>query len=777
MRSVDLLKNRFSLLVSCYWLLALLLVPAVGWANTSQSDSAAVVLSISDYLKQLDQAETRFKNNGTNTEVLQQISNEMLAISTYAPGCVTENEAKLLKVKASIESLGTTAESDSMAVARKDLDKQVKEIEKQLAQCRLLQLRSKDLLEQTQQAKKGIVRELLFAKTPSVLQYGLDIASQPRSLQQEVIYIVEALKNLPVNWENLRKALIYGLLGMLTGLFWSLYVRHDAENPAPSIAKASPVLASVWHSIIRTSPALLLFGLINLSFFYSPVDMKAVNELAMTLLVFIVSYTILRAMLGPRSNLQGFYPLEPHTRRKLFFWWRWLLLVTLLGAFFQSDIFDTEPLSNLVGLIRISLGTLIGLTLMRVVWLLRKHLRLIKHLQLHLLTIVCLLVAVGALMLGYENFAGFLFRGVFGTLFILLIGWLLIRIPVEIFDSTDKGATEWQKKLRRKMALEKGKLVPGLIWLRLLHILVVGGAIIIVLLRLWGMSEQSFNLMIANIINGYKIGDIVLEPLSILGGLLILALGVLLIQPFKRSLSQSWLEKTNLSQGAKEAIVTIAGYSGTALAVVIGLSTAGFEFSNLAIVAGALSLGIGFGLQNIVNNFISGLILLFERPIRRGDWVRAGTSEGYVKNISIRSTVIHTFDRADIIVPNSELISNQVTNMMLNDQFGRITIPLRVAYGTDTEKVIDVLRGVAEIHPETLREQGKLLIQVILRRFGETALHFELRVHIRDVEQVMTVTSELNLAIDKAFRKAGIEMALPRQIVEVKGLPDAADAR
>lgn len=769
------LKNRCWLLVTCFWLIGcLMLIPASGRADTGQDSkddpTATATLGISDYLQQLDQAETRFKNNADNAEVLQKISNDMLVVSTYAPGCITEHEAKLLKLNASVESLGEAATNDPVNVTRKDLSKQVEDVEKMLAKCRLLQLRSKDLLEQTQQAKKAIVRELLFAKTPSLLQHSLDIAAEPRSLQQEVLYIIEALKDLPLEWENLRKALIYGLLGMLAGLFWSLYTRHDAENPAPYLAKASPVFAGIWHSIIRTSPGLLLCGLISLSFMYSPVGMEAVNELALTLLVFVVSYTILRVMLGPRSNLPGFYPLVPRTRTKLFFWWRFLLLTTLLGAFFQSDIFDVEPASNLVGLIRISLGTLIGLALMRVMWLLRKHLEIIKHLYLHLLTIGTLLVAVGALLTGYGNFAGFLFKGVFGTLLILLVGWLLIRIPIEIFDSTDKGATKWQKNLRRKMALEKGQHVPGLIWLRLLHILVVGSVIVIFLLRLWGMSEQSFNLMIANIINGYKIGDFVLEPLSILGGLLILALGILLIQPFKRSLSNSWLEKTNLSQGAKEAMVTIAGYAGTALAVFIGLSTAGFEFSNLAIVAGALSLGIGFGLQNIVNNFISGLILLFERPIRRGDWVRAGASEGYVKNISIRSTVIHTFDRADIIVPNSELISNQVTNMMLTDQFGRIIIPLRVAYGTDTEKVIDVLRGVAEIHPETLREQGKLLIQVILRSFGETALHFELRVHIRDVEQVMVVTSELNLAIDKAFRKAGIEMALPRQIVEVERL-------
>ena len=136
-------------------------------------------------------------------------------------------------------------------------------------------------------------------------------------------------------------------------------------------------------------------------------------------------------------------------------------------------------------------------------------------------------------------------------------------------------------------------------------------------------------------------------------------------------LRRRWLTRTTMDRGAREATVTIIGYVGVALAFVIALAVAGFEFTNLAIIAGALSVGIGFGLQAIVNNFVSGLILLFERPIKTGDWIVVGNTEGYVKRISIRSTMIQTFDRADVIVPNSDLIANQVTNWMLYDPRGR----------------------------------------------------------------------------------------------------------
>ncbi|CAA6813890.1 MAG: Small-conductance mechanosensitive channel, partial [uncultured Thiotrichaceae bacterium] len=765
--------TKLRLITICLWFLGcFLLIPTSGLAADSPATPGAEAPSLGDYTRQIDHAETRFKSDQTDTEALKEISKETLVTTTYAKGCITENEAKLQKIDGTMETLGAVEVNtkDAMAVPRRELEQQKKDIEKVLAQCRLLSLRGNDLLTQMQKAEQDAIKQLLFAKTPSLLHYSMGIVSQPLSLKQEAVDVMQALVNLPVDRDTLFSALIYGLLGALVGLFWSLYTQNYTKTKPSNLVKTSPALATVWNSIIRVSPGLLMFGLIYLRFLYSPAGVEAVNDqsvdsIALSLLVFTISYTILRAMLKPNSNLEGFAPLIPNTSRKLFYWWRLLLVTTLLGALFHSAIFDTEPPGNLVGLIRISLGTMVGLALMRVVWLLRKHLPIVKRLHLNFLSIAVLLVAIGALGWGYNNFSAFLFQGVFGTLFILLLGWLLIRIPVEIFDSMDAGACSWQKKLRKRMSLANDQIVPGLIWLRLVHMLVAGSVIIVALLRLWGMSEQRFNLLKADIISGFQIGEFTLEPLSILSGFLILSFGILLTQFIKRSLSQNWLERTNLSRGAREATVTITGYTGITLAFFMGLSAAGIDFSNLAIIAGALSLGIGFGLQNIVNNFISGLILLFERPIRRGDWIRAGTSEGYVKDISIRSTVIHTFDRADIIVPNSELISNQVTNMMLNNQFGRIIIPVRVAYGTNTELVIDTLRGVAEINPNVLREEGKLQIQTFFRSFGETAMNFELRVHIKEVENIMVITSELNLAIDKAFRKAGIEIPLPRQIV------------
>ena len=203
-------------------------------------------------------------------------------------------------------------------------------------------------------------------------------------------------------------------------------------------------------------------------------------------------------------------------------------------------------------------------------------------------------------------------------------------------------------------------------------------------------------------------------------------------------------------------------------AALIALSIAGVTFQNLAIIAGALSVGIGFGLQNIVNNFVSGLILLFERPIRTGDWIVVGGVEGHVRRISIRSTQIETFDHADVIVPNSDLISGNVTNWMLRDNYGRVRIPVGVAYGSDTQRVKEILLRVAREHPLVVSNSRVVSDPYVLfLSFGDSSLNFELRAHVRHVDRRLTVLSDLNFAIDDAFREAGVEIPFPQRDLHI----------
>ena len=227
-----------------------------------------------------------------------------------------------------------------------------------------------------------------------------------------------------------------------------------------------------------------------------------------------------------------------------------------------------------------------------------------------------------------------------------------------------------------------------------------------------------------------------------------------------------------MDRGARDALLKITGYVGFVVAALVGLKLTGISFAGLAIVAGALSVGIGFGLQNIVNNFVSGLILLFERPIKSGDFVTVGAVEGTVKTISIRSTEIETLDRQNVIVPNSELVSQQVTNWVLHDPVGRLTLDIGVAYGSDVEKVREVLLEVATSSDYVVTDGiSAPKPKVLFMTFGDSSLNFELRVWIKQIRRRFDATSDLHFGIDKAFREHDITIPFPQRDLHVKYWP------
>jgi small-conductance mechanosensitive channel len=211
--------------------------------------------------------------------------------------------------------------------------------------------------------------------------------------------------------------------------------------------------------------------------------------------------------------------------------------------------------------------------------------------------------------------------------------------------------------------------------------------------------------------------------------------------------------------------VTLVNYSGVVAAILIALPIVGVSLSKLALVAGALSVGIGFGLKGIVNDFVSGLILLFERPIKIGDWIVIPSGEGHVKRIGARATVIRTFDRSTVIVPNSELVSSAMTNWFYSSRLGRLRVPVRVSHRSDPERVRDILLACARQHPAVSRYPAP---KVLWTEFAESSLDFELRVFVRDCDNAVTLRSDLRFAIFKAFKDAGVEIPVPQRDLHIR---------
>ncbi len=258
--------------------------------------------------------------------------------------------------------------------------------------------------------------------------------------------------------------------------------------------------------------------------------------------------------------------------------------------------------------------------------------------------------------------------------------------------------------------------------------------------------------------------------LSYIFVLILLLFAAFVAAGFSRILVKRYLlSRTPLGLGTQEALATATSYLVLALGTVIALDVAGIDLSTLAVIAGALSIGIGFGLQNIVNNFVSGLIILVERPIKVGDRIEVAGAQGKITKISARSTTVNTNDNIDIIVPNSEFISGQVINWSQADNLIRFRIPVGVAYGTDIDLVMSVLEEAARQVPEVLEDPAP---SARFLSFGNNALELEVRVWTElRLHRRGLITSDVNCKIYKNLMKHGISIPFPQRDIHIQSWP------
>jgi len=369
-------------------------------------------------------------------------------------------------------------------------------------------------------------------------------------------------------------------------------------------------------------------------------------------------------------------------------------------------------------------------------------------------------------MIGLGGFSAQLMDSALRTAMMLIMGWAMIRLTRALLELGAEWIPMGGFSFLRSNA---NAILSRIIWIANGLILFFVAANLLVAWNLYSIPVDAIHDILAF---GVTVGG---KPITI--GLVLVA-GVILYGAFVSSwilqsvLMENVLNRGQMDSGARISVTRLVHYAMVLVGFLIALSTMGFELKNITIIGGALGVGIGFGMQAIVNNFVSGLILLFERPIKVGDVVQLGDGQrGRVTNLGLRATTVQTFDKAEVVVPNGDLISSQVTNWTLGDRSMRLIIPVGVAYGSDVEAVIRVLTEVAEINDRVLKDPKPM---ALFLNFGDSSLDFELRVWIADFNDRRIIQSALIREVDRRFREEDIEIPFPQRDLHLRSVDESA---
>ena len=797
-------------------LLALLLAVAVAAGGAFAQQMEQEKEDLASLSLSLDTVERELGATTPDSERLAYLENLLSDIKDQAQDIADAAAERLEPLNRQAEALGAPpedgkSESEDIAAERSELNERI-------AKIRGVQQEAGVVIARVEQQQRRL-NDIANAQTAErILRQGPSLFTADtwrEGLRQAHELVVDLAGRPAAWWKSARPAAVGWMsyiwaIGAGTAAFalswllrsWLLrrYGR-DPEVKDPSYARrvlAAGVLG-LSQGLVRSLAVLVFYyvllrtGLITES--VEPIG----NGIVIAIVFFLAVAQLSRAALAPSAPQWRIVPLERQATQRLghltvtFA----LVLAILIGFAFATEIwtYEGEAFASIFALFSNSIAA--GFLLLFLgSWLWREHRlepaeddsrsggettppkiedlqgdgesdSLPLHWQLARLGFCLVIVAIPiSALLGYANLSHYLAGGLIFSAIIIcgaLMLWALIQEAIANLLGGD-GRTG---RLNQRFSLPDSASALAF-WLQLVAAVTLLGGTLIVLMLIWGVPQTTLGLWIGEFLDGVSFGEFTISPGDIFAAIVVLVVALFVTRVLRRILTDRVLPRTRLDPGVRFSISAAASYAGVALAILLSISALGLDLSNLAIIAGALSVGIGFGLQNVVNNFVSGVLLLIERPIKVGDWVIVGNYEGTVRRISVRSTEIETFDRSEVIVPNSDLIASPVVNWTHKTRTARLKVPVGVAYGTDTRKVHDILLDLAKRHEKVASHPEPY---VLFRSFGDSSLNFELRVYVPDVDYFLSVPSDLNFAIDEAFREEGIEIPFPQRDIHIKEQP------
>ena len=796
--------------------LAVVFVGLIAAQAVAQQSSTMLELEVTRWTRQLEEIQLESKSLSQSAERVEELKGRLAKLAAEAQagqGFANERVRTLttqLKALGAKPAEGDPPESAEVARQRESLDLQLATARGQVQRSELLIARANELDRSlTARSQQKLINHLT-----SRLPYPLDPSAWAKAIPEFLGQLARLLRSPVVWWEGIEEAdreskvywrmilsvcLAFGLGLAIRTLVRRWFGRkHAIEDPSYARRFSGAVAEAVATGIV---PA-LIFG----AFFYrvtsdeAPISglfNTAVAAFCGGMIFVILAWALPRAVLSPDAPHWRLLSIAPENANRICTLITCLVAIGVADGFFANTVGGSNELGRLVAwsselqsvylFVTITITSALILALMRpglwhddksVVhpddeeaeaeteadsegadrsgranWIWRNGGRAVS-----LLAVIAIVAAlVGYLYLGLHITRSLLWIGIVTGVLMLVRGVLRELIGVALRSSFLQVSLRVRHPTRRVMKF----------WFRLALDVISIGIWVFLVLPLLGIPDADVWRWTGKALTGITFGSITISLTDIGLGLFAFLLVILGTRMLQRVLEDQVLPQTRLDIGVRNSVKAGIGYLGITIAALIAISVVGLDLSNLAIIAGALSVGIGFGLQTIVNNFVSGLILLVERPVKAGDWIMAGGHEGFVKRINVRATEIETFQRASVIIPNSELLSSSLINWTHKDNYGRVEVDVGVAYGSDVDRVLEILETCVKEHPRILTVPEP---SVIFVNFGESSLDFQARGFIANVLYRPFVASDLRVAVNKAFAEAGIEIPFPQRDLHLKDM-------
>jgi potassium-dependent mechanosensitive channel len=781
---------RFATLVHAVRL-ALAAAAIAALAPVSHAQQQAPMVGIEPIRATLGEIETAMRRGGLSMRALTDLTERLNPLRDDLRAKVADLEPRLAELDARLKQLGPGPAKDAppedaaVAAERAGLTQARAEVDAAVKQAQVLQTRADQLAASLADRRRTAYAERLLQRSPTVLDpfFWTDVAGAvPDEAGRFVTHARDGWTFASEKGGATRMAFAgLALLGLALAAF---------------------VLARWWRRIAlvqrietRFGKAIAAFLVFARAFVVVPAATMAVLELleqfdlilpeaARISGALVLAVTI--AALARAAGLSVLAPDEPRRRLVSFddetaIWlhrhltWSGRLLGALVVArAVHRTIGGTQPIADAFQMVfAFAVGALLVHLLIGQKPREEDAGAPIHHIPgVRLLAWIVVAAIAGALLTGYAGLASFIAGRVVFTVTLIATLYLLLVVTDAVIASTLSPDSRRGRVVAGQLGVNPrrvglmGALVSGVV--RALFVLIV----LALAIGRWEIAAADFFDAIRGATFGIRIGDITISVGAVLGAVLLFVIALVLTRIVQRWLEREVLPHTAIEPSLRLSIATVFGYIGFIIAFVLALAELGIDLQKIAFVAGALSVGIGFGLQAIVSNFVSGLILLAERPIRVGDQIAVKDEEGFVRRISVRSTEIETFERASVIIPNSDLITGVVKNWTHANTLGRVLIKVGAGYDSDPEQVRDILAECAAGHPQVLKVPPPA---VLLAAFGDNALQFEVYCIVSDVAARGSVKSDIQFAILKRFRAAGIEIPRPQHDVRIRRDDGAAE--